>query len=251
CGLTVPLPLSWAEGVIGTLLLLFGLNWLSKAVLRFGSPESRSNQGKEIEEATRGPEVDAVKEIKKFDLKGFAISFSGVFLEGIEIIFIVTTVGFTHNFLSAAVGALASLLAVMMLGAMLRRPLSKLPTPALKYAAGIALTALGTFFAGEGVGVIWWQGQLSLLFLIVGYALLSGVTILLLRRSAGINSPSPDEIGDVEEAEVALASFDEDEDENKEDVEEKPQPKVEAPLPSSSGVDDTDKAESEPAPNSP
>lgn len=114
---------------------------------------------------------------------GIATAFGGVFLEGLEVVFIVVALGGLQNGLSAALGALASLVVVTAAGIGFRHPLTKVPENAMKYVVGIMLTAFGTFFAGEGIGVQWWQNDLSLLPLIGAYGAASIVCVVLLKWS--------------------------------------------------------------------
>jgi uncharacterized membrane protein len=113
----------------------------------------------------------------------FGTAFGGVFLEGLEVVFIVVALGGLNSLPAAATGAVASLLVVIAAGVVLRHPLTRVPENLVKYAVGVMLTAFGTFFAGEGLGVEWWNGDWVLLVLIAGYALASYILMRLVRWS--------------------------------------------------------------------
>ena len=179
---TTRLPLEAARTAIGLLLLLFGLKWLYKAILRSGGLKALHDEARAFA-ATRerlgGGDV-AVR-AGALDRAGLATSFTGVFLEGLEVVFIVAALGGTNGTLGAAAGAVAALLVVVALGAALRSPLTRIPENALKFAVGIMLTSFGTFFVGEGVGIAWWRDDLSLLPLIAVYLVAALVCVALLR----------------------------------------------------------------------
>ncbi len=104
----------------------------------------------------------------------FATAFNGVLLEGIEVIFIVLTLGGNAGLLSSAIlGAALAFAVVLLAGILLRAPLSRVPENALKWIVGVMLTSFGTFWAGEGVGIEWWRQDVSIIALIVLYALLA------------------------------------------------------------------------------
>lgn len=178
---TSHVPISAARTIIGVFLLLFGLKWLHKAMLRSSGLKSLHDEAKifaetqEVLGASRptGTGLDRV---------GVTTSFAGVFLEGLEVVFIVIALGGLQDAASAVVGAVASLAVVAGAGFALRHPLTRVPENAMKYVVGIMLTSFGTFFAGEGIGVQWWRADLSLLPLIVGYAAISMLFVALLRR---------------------------------------------------------------------
>jgi uncharacterized membrane protein len=120
------------------------------------------------------------------DWYAFTVAFKGVFLEGLEVAFIVLTFGTLHGSIPlAAAGAGIALLAVVLAGALLHRPLSRVPENAMKFAVGLMLTSFGVFWGAEGAGVQWPGGDLAIaaILLFLGLACLSGVTILR-RRTA-------------------------------------------------------------------
>ncbi len=170
-----------ARTLVGVFLLLFGLKWLHKAILRSSGLKSLHNEAKTFAETT---EMLAATGSSRtgIDRVGVTTSFGGVFLEGLEVVFIVVALGGLQNAGAAAVGALASLLVVGGAGVVFRHPLTRVPENTMKYVVGIMLTAFGTFFAGEGIGVHWWGADLSLLPLIAVYGLASVIFVQILKR---------------------------------------------------------------------
>jgi Ca2+/H+ antiporter, TMEM165/GDT1 family len=176
--ITAYISISLARSVVGVGLLLFGLGWLYKAILRSSGLKAQRDEAKEYE--------DAREEVMTHG-HAFGTAFAGVFLEGLEVVFIVVALGGLNSLPAAAIGATASLLLVVAAGVVLRHPLTRVPENLVKYAVGVMLTAFGTFFAGEGLGVDWWNGDVALLPLIAGYALASFIFVrLLLWRPAEV-----------------------------------------------------------------
>jgi uncharacterized membrane protein len=162
--------------VIGTLILLFGLRWLHKAVLRSAGVIALHDETEEFEE-TLGSLRGGT------DWLGFVIAFKGVFLEGLEVAFIVFAVGISGQRLEfAALGGVLAILVVAGAGAVIRRPLARVPENTLKYTVGILLSTLGTFWAGEGMGVAWPLDIASVLVIGAFYLVLSQVAVALNRR---------------------------------------------------------------------
>lgn len=167
--------------VIGTLLLLFGLRWLHKAVLRSSGVIALHD-----EEAAFKDTVDELKGAAVQDWIGFSIALKGVFLEGLEVAFIVIAVGGTnHGRLAVATaGGLLAMIVVAAIGFAVRRPLAQVPENTLKYAVGLILTSLGTFWAGEGMGASWPADFVSIAALVAIYFVASRIAISLIRRPA-------------------------------------------------------------------
>jgi len=168
-------PLEWAQGVIGVLLLLFGLRWLRKAVLRASGRKALHDEAKEFAET-----ADSLRE-RREDRAAFATSFTGVLLEGVEVVFIAVALGGVANTAAAAAGALAALALVIAVGIAARRPLTRVPENAMKFAVGVMLTSFGCFFIGESLDVPWWHADLSLVLIVAGLLGASLVTVRLLR----------------------------------------------------------------------
>jgi uncharacterized membrane protein len=166
-------PVEWAQGVVGVVALYFGGNWLRKAILRTSGRKALHDEAKEFAETEEA--------LRRQDRTAFATSFSGVLLEGVEVVFIVVALGGVGNKVAAAVGALTALAAVVALGVAARRPLTRVPENAMKFAVGIMLTSFGIFFLGEALDVPWWHADLSLLLIVLGLAAVSLTTARALR----------------------------------------------------------------------
>lgn len=182
-GRYVPLPL--ARTLVGLFLLLFGIRWLHKAILRSSGLKALHDEDQAFEE-TREQLAGGRAGAGGTDWAGVATAFNGTFLERLEVVFIVIALAGLNGLGSASLGAVASLLVIGGAGVLIRRPLSRVPENTMKYVVGIMLTAFGTFFAGEGLGVVWWNADVSLLPLIAGYGLCSVAIVLLLKRPPSI-----------------------------------------------------------------
>jgi Ca2+/H+ antiporter, TMEM165/GDT1 family len=159
--ITSHISLGLVRTFIGVGLLLFGLGWLYKAILRSTGLKALHDEGAVFAET---------REELMTHGHAFGTAFGGVFLEGLEVVFIVVALGGLNSLLAAATGAVISLVVVIAAGVVLRHPLTRVPENAVKYAVGIMLTSFGTFFAGEGLGVSWWHDDIVLLPLIAVYA---------------------------------------------------------------------------------
>ena len=165
--------------VIGSLLILFGLRWLHKAVLRSSGTVAMHDEKKAYDLAVSS--LSAVRVGR--DWVGFALALKGVFLEGLEVVFIVVAVGGTSGGLAvAAIGGVLAMIAVAIAGIAVRRPLARVPENTLKYAVGVVLTSIGTFWAGEGMGVSWPLDFVSIAILVVIFFVASRTAIALIRR---------------------------------------------------------------------
>lgn len=163
--------------LVGIGLLLFGLGWLYKAILRSSGLKALHDEGQAFDET---------REEVMTHGHAFGTAFGGVFLEGLEVVFIVVALGGLKSQVAAVTGALLSLLVVCMAGVFIRRPLTRVPENTVKYAVGVMLTSFGTFFTGEGLGVDWWNGDVVLLPMIAGYAVASLLFVQYLRRRQGL-----------------------------------------------------------------
>ncbi|HEV3282032.1 MAG TPA: hypothetical protein VG032_10565 [Acidimicrobiales bacterium] len=175
-------PLTVLRLVVGALLLVFGLQWLRKAVLR-----SAGLKAKHDEDAIFAEQVAALSGSTPSagrDTTGFVVAFKGVFLEGLEVAVIVVTLGSTsHNLGLAAAAAGAAALVVSVAGLIVARQLSSVPENALKTVVGLMLVSFGTFWAGEGVGVHWPGSDLAIPVLVGAYGLAAWALVALLERS--------------------------------------------------------------------
>lgn len=179
------LPLSALRLIIGTLLLVFGLQWLRKAILRASGWKALHD-----EEQIFADEVAALggrTGSTRLDGQGFAVAFKGVLLEGLEVAFIVVTFGATqHRVGLAALGAAAAVVLVVVVGVVVHRPLARVPENSLKMVVGIMLTSFGIFWAGEGVGVRWPGSDAALVGVIVVVVALTALAIGWLRTKATV-----------------------------------------------------------------
>jgi uncharacterized membrane protein len=180
------LPIDSLRLVVGGVLLIFGLQWLRKAILRASGFKALHDEDA-IFTAEQRAAAQAASEVRSgVDWYTFTVSFKGVFLEGLEVAFIVVTFGGAqHNVALAALGAAAAALVVLLVGLVVHRPLSRVPENTMKYAVGVMLTTFGIFWAGEGAGVKWPGSDVSLIALLV-FVLAAGasLTSLLRRRHA-------------------------------------------------------------------
>jgi uncharacterized membrane protein len=177
------IPLNALRLVVGGLLLVFGLQWLRKAILRASGYRSLHDEdaifARELEEA-RGA---ARLERGGVDWYGFTLAFKGVLLEGLEVVFIVLTFGSAQGSIPlAAAGAGGAVVLVAVVGVAVRAPLARVPENILKFAVGTMLTTFGIFWAAEGAGAHWPGSDASILG-VLGFVLLSSfVLVRLLRR---------------------------------------------------------------------
>jgi uncharacterized membrane protein len=168
--------------IVGALLLLFGLQWLRKGVLRVSGQRRRSSSYHEFVETRDATAALPAAATTGRDWPAIGLAFQGVFLEGLEVGLIVLALGGSPGRLTPALlGAALALAAVTAAGVLLRRPLQRLPETQVKLAMGVALTAFGTYFAAEGLGAHWPLTEVAPLYLI---ALFAAVAWLAIRRLA-------------------------------------------------------------------
>jgi uncharacterized membrane protein len=172
------IPIGPLRLVIGALLLVFGLQWLRKGVVRVAA---RGFAGMQVE-ANQDTDVWTGTGV---DWTAFVLSFKGVLLEGLEVAFIVVSVGATAGQLGVAVyGGAAALLVVGAVGAVLSRFVARIPRSFLQLVVGILLTTFGSFWATEGLGVSWPGGDVAILGLLAVYLLTAAINIAVERRGA-------------------------------------------------------------------
>jgi uncharacterized membrane protein len=163
------IPLGIAQTVVGIMLLLFGLRWLRKAILRAVGVIPLHDEGAVFARETA--RLRALGDRSDLDRVAFATSFQITMLEGTEVIFIVVAVGAGGPglLLPASIGALAALLVVVVLGLTIHRPLANIPENTLKFAVGVLLSGFGTFWIGEGLGITWPGGDWAILTLCLAF----------------------------------------------------------------------------------
>ena len=163
-------PLQPLQLAIGLLLLLFGMRWLRKAILRAAGIIPLHDEAMAF--AAETAEMRAAGPIATLRLDPIAVvtTFKAVVLEGIEVAFIVIAVGAAgHTLLAASFGAAVAGLLVIGLGIVLHRPLARVPENALKFAVGVLISAFGCFWIGEGLGFAWPGEDLAILAMIAGF----------------------------------------------------------------------------------
>ncbi len=181
------IPLDIVQIVVGALLLLFGLRWLRKAILRSAGLIPLHD-----EQAAFAKNTEAMRRfggVRGWDKVAFAACFQITMLEGTEVVFIVIAVGAggTGLLLPAGLGALAALLVVIALGIALHRPLASVPENTLKFFVGVLLSAFGTFWFGEGIGLRWPGADWAIAGLIAAFLAVALLTVPLCRRQASSN----------------------------------------------------------------
>jgi uncharacterized membrane protein len=177
------IPLNVLRLAVGGLLLVFGLQWLRKAILRASGYKALHDEvaifAREAAEARAEPPADP----RAFDHYAFSLAFKGVFLEGLEVVFIVLTFGAIHGSIPlAALGAAAAVVAVLVVGFIVRAPLSRVPENTLKFTVGVLLTSFGIFWGVEGAGASWPGNDAALPVIIVTTAVLSVGTASVMRQ---------------------------------------------------------------------
>jgi len=163
--------------VVGTLLILFGMRWLRKAILRAIGTIALHSEDKAFAEETE--ELRRHARDRRADYLAGLAAFKAVLLEGVEVVFIVIAVGTAHGLtIYASLGALAALLAVAAIGFALHRPLSRVPENVLKFVVGLMLTTFGIFWTAEGLGAEWPGADLSLFGI---FLILAALSLALVR----------------------------------------------------------------------
>ena len=173
------IPLRELRLVVGGLLLVFGLQWLRKSVLRASGYKALHDEDAIFREqvVAAGDGVPGRPRGGIADWYAFTLSFKGVLLEGLEVVFIVLTFGSNqHDIELAALAAAPAVVVVVLAGVAVRAPLARVPENSLKFVVGVLLSAFGTFWGAEGAGATWPGGDAALLVLAPAIALLrSGV----------------------------------------------------------------------------
>jgi uncharacterized membrane protein len=177
------IPIGTLRLVVGALLLVFGLQWLRKAILRSSGfkelhDEDEVYRAEQAQAAAAGDDRRA-----GLDWYSFTVAFKGVLLEGLEVVFIVIAFGSAQGQLGlAAAGAAIALVVVVVAGLLAKGPLSRVPENTIKFVVGLLLTSFGCFWGAEGAGADWPGDEASVLGVIAFFALVSLVLVRALRR---------------------------------------------------------------------
>ena len=185
-------PINVLRVVIGALLLVLGLDWLRKAVLRASGHMALHDEdaiyARTVADlsgaaATTGGAAAGSWRHGRRDATSFTVAFKGVFLEGMEVVLIVITLGASSGHLAlAAVAAVAAAVVVSIIGYFVARQLSEVPENSMKLAVGIMLTSFGVFWVGEGAGLHWPGSDLMILVLVGVFAMTAAVLSFAMRR---------------------------------------------------------------------
>ena len=184
-GLTIAtlVPIELLRLIVGAVLIVYGLQWLTKAILRSAGARANRDElasfGRQVAILADEPPVPA----SGMDWISFTVAFKGVLLEGLEVAFIVVTFGIAGGLLGPALlGAGLAAIGVLTVGIAIRRPLARLPENQLKFGVGLMLVSFGTFWAGEGVGIAWPGSDLSIVLLFAGYLVTSLLAVRTVAR---------------------------------------------------------------------
>lgn len=182
------MPIDVLRVVVGSLLLIFGLQWLRKAILRASGHLALHDEEAIYDRQLAASRSTPTQQPGAMDWYAFTLAFKGVFLEGLEVVFIVLTFGAnaaadgTGSIQIAAVGAAAAVILVTIVGAIVHQPLSRVPENKMKFVVGAMLTTFGIFWGSEGVGVVW-PGQDAAIVAILVFVLLTAfVSVRVLQR---------------------------------------------------------------------
>ena len=184
----VAIPLNSLRLVVGGLLLIFGLQWLRKSILRASGLKAVHDEvaafAREAAEARAHPPAGGA-----FDPYAFTLSFKGVLLEGLEVVFIVLTFGAAQqNIPLAALGAGVAVALVTIAGFVVRAPLARVPENTLKFVVGVMLTSFGMFWAAEGAGASWPGDDAALPVIVIATAVAAIGSVALLRHRSRANT---------------------------------------------------------------
>jgi uncharacterized membrane protein len=185
------IPIANLQLVIGALLLLFGMRWLRKAILRYGGSIALHDEDATFARETQNMRDVAPGRRRAWDPIAVATTFKAVMLEGIEVVVIVLGVGAVGGMLiPASIGALAACVLVTIVGAVLHRPLSRVPENALKFTVGVLISAFGMYWFGEGIGITWPYHDAAIVGLAALLLLVSWATVIYVRDLNSVKQTS-------------------------------------------------------------
>jgi uncharacterized membrane protein len=177
------IPIHLLQFTIGILLLLFGMRWLRKAVLRSARIIPLHDEALSFAAETEELGEQEKRHQQKLDWVAGVASFKAVLLEGLEVVFIVIALSAGGDLLvPAAAGAVAACVLVAAIGFVVRRPLGRVPENALKFAVGVLLSAFGVFWTGEGLGVDWPGGDFAIIVFAALFLAVAIAAVAMLKR---------------------------------------------------------------------
>ena len=178
-------PLHLLQLVIGILLLLFGLRWLRKAILRASGQIALHDEDLAFSKETAYLQDIVRQRQPHLDWLAGIAAFKAVTLEGLEVVFIVIAVGAGRGLLGpASFGAFGAFVLVLVIGFFVHKPLSRVPENMLKFGVGVMLSAFGVFWTGEGLGVAWPAGDFVLFGFALAFLAVGMILVSQLRRPA-------------------------------------------------------------------
>jgi uncharacterized membrane protein len=178
------IPLHWLRLFVGGLLLVFGLQWLRKSILRASGYKALHDETEIFQkQVAQARDATPIRRGAVQDWYSFTLSFKGVVLEGLEVVFIALTFGSNqHDVPLAAIAAGAAVMVVAAAGILVRAPLARVPENNMKFVVGVMLTGFGIFWGAEGAGAVWPGSDAALLVLVPAIAVLAVAMAALLRR---------------------------------------------------------------------
>ena len=198
----ISLPINSLRLFVGTLLLLFGMQWMRKAILRSSGFKALHDEDAIYkDEIAQASQASRESKFAISDWYAFTLSFKGVLLEGLEVVFIVLTFGSIQKDVGlASLAALAAVVIVVLAGAALRKPLARVPENTMKFVVGIMLTSFGIYWGAEGAGALWPGNDLSILGIIAFLLILSYALIYWLKNVHALVGESQKLHADFDEA---------------------------------------------------
>jgi Ca2+/H+ antiporter, TMEM165/GDT1 family len=175
-------PVHLLQFVIGVLLLMFGMRWLRKAILRSAGVVSLHDEAAVFANETAELSEQARRHATRLDLLAALASFKAVLLEGLEVVFIVIALSAGRGLLAPAAGALGACLLVAGVGVVVHRPLARVPENTLKFFVGVLLSAFGIFWTGEGLGVAWPGADLAIIAFAALFLGVARAAVVVARR---------------------------------------------------------------------
>ena len=178
-------PIDALRVVVGALLLVLGLSWLRKAILRASGHKARHDEDEIYATTSEALRAEGAARTSRRDGVGFVVAFKGVFLEGMEVVLIVISLGASqHELGDASAAAAAAVVLVSLVGVLVSRQLSEVPENTMKTVVGIMLTSFGLFWVGEGAGVHWPGSDLAIPVLIGVFIAVTAGSVALMKWQA-------------------------------------------------------------------